>query len=257
MKELKAGLTIFHTSQTRCILFLLCLDKYLPTRTAVCNVEINQMFKIIKNTFLSAVGKERCGMKGQVLKWTYRQWFYSSVPLSIPVKMNLKVTFNLFANLQYQQNNYGHYSQMECTLKDWAHLKIGDLGFFSFFSFFLPSVAAFKWVSGKKYSQGKEKHRWKKKSFMRMYWTSRGKYAQWKVIFKRDIGTTNLTASLSKGPRKYICDLKPVSLGRVQDTFDEIEIEIATPLRLHRLLKWWMVKWWMYYGRTSPHPLKR
>lgn len=73
MKELKAGLTIFHTSQTRCILFLLCLDKYLPTRTAVCNVEINQMFKIIKNTFLSAVGKERCGMKGQVLKWTYRQ----------------------------------------------------------------------------------------------------------------------------------------------------------------------------------------
>lgn len=62
-----------HTSQTRCILFLLCLDKYLPTRTVVCNVEINQMFKIIKNTFLNAIGKERCGMKGQVLKWTYRQ----------------------------------------------------------------------------------------------------------------------------------------------------------------------------------------
>lgn len=129
MKELKTGLNIFHTSQTRCILFLLCLDKYLPTRTAVCNVEINQMFKIIKNTFLSAVGKERCGMKGQVLKWTYRQWFYSSVPLSIPIKMNLRVTFNRFADLQYQQNNYGHFSQMECTLK------IGDLGFFSLFIF--------------------------------------------------------------------------------------------------------------------------
>lgn len=31
-----------------------------------------------------------------------------------------------------------------------------------------------------------------------MYWTSRGKHAQWKVIFKRDIRTTNLTASLSQ-----------------------------------------------------------
>lgn len=147
MKELKTGLTIFHTSQTRCILFLLCLDKYLPTRTVVCNVEINQMFKIIKNTFLSAIGKERCGMKGQVLKWTYRQWFYSSVPLRIPTKMNLKVTFNLFADLQYQQNNYGHFSQMECTLKDWG------FGVFSLFLlfFFLPSVAEFKTGVGKIY----------------------------------------------------------------------------------------------------------
>lgn len=83
-----------------------------------------------------------------------------------------------------------------------------------------------------------------------MYWTSRGKYAQWNVIFKRDIGTTNLTASLSKDLQKYNCALKPVSLGSVQETFDEIEI--ATPLHLHKLLKWWI-----YYGRTSPHPLKR
>jgi len=70
IQELKTGLTIFHTSQNRCILFLLCLGRYLPTRTAVHNVKINQMFKIIKNTFLSAFGKERYGMKGKVLKWT-------------------------------------------------------------------------------------------------------------------------------------------------------------------------------------------
>lgn len=37
-------------------------------------------------------------MKGQVLKRTYR--FYSSVPLSTPIKMNLIVTFILFADFQ-------------------------------------------------------------------------------------------------------------------------------------------------------------
>lgn len=83
--------------------------------------------------------------------------------------MNLNVTFNLFADLQYQQNNYGHFSQMECTLKDW------EFGVFSLFLlfFFLPSVAEFKTgvskKKKKKYIQGKVEHRGKEKIFMRMY----------------------------------------------------------------------------------------
>ena len=129
IQELKTELTIFHTSHKRCILFLLCLDRYLPTRTAVRNVGINQMFKIIKNTFLSAFGKERCGVKGQVLKWTYRQWFYSSLPLSIPIKMNLIVAFSLFADLQYQQNNYRLFFSNE------MHIKMFCLGVFVLFFF--------------------------------------------------------------------------------------------------------------------------
>lgn len=53
--------------------------------------------------------------------------------------------------------------------------------------------------------------------------------------------------------QKYICDLKTVSLWRVQETFDKTEM--ATPSHLHKL---W--KWWIHFGiclRTSPHPPKR
>lgn len=134
IQESKTGVPIFHSSQKRCILFLLCLDRYLPTRTAVRNVEINQMFKIIKNTFLSAFGKERCGMEGLILKWTYRQWFYSSVPLSIPIKMNLKVSFSLFAIVPYQRNDYRHLISNEMHIKKFCFVVL--------FLFCFPSVAA-------------------------------------------------------------------------------------------------------------------